>query len=256
MTPSVQQSNGVTLELRNVSYRYPGAETSALQEISLSLAPGQRCALLGPNGSGKTTLLQMGNGLLRPDTGTVIWNGHPVGYDRASIRAWRREAGFIFQETDAQLLTATVVEDVAFGPTNLGWSRAEVGEAVDRALSLCGCAEFAHRAVHELSSGQRKRVAIAGVVAMHPRLILADEPWVHLDPSGCDAVLDVFESLHREGVGFLIATHDLSLVRVWFDTAAVLLDGRLVQHKAAAEIASDTELLTRSRLVSRYGLGA
>lgn len=244
-----------SLEWKEVTYRYPGADFSALNEVSFRVEAGEKVALLGSNGAGKSTLLQMGNGLLRPDAGAVWKDGKPVSYSSSKLREWRSETGFLFQETDAQLLAASVEEDVAFGPSNLGWSRKEIQEAVSGALETCHCSHFADRLVHELSSGQRKRVAIAGVIAMKPKIILADEPLAHLDACGCDAVLDVFDSLTKQGMGFLIATHNLQLVQTWFDQAVVLHEGRLLAFGSAKEIIKDRALLSRAQLLSRHGLG-
>ncbi len=244
-----------SLKWENVRYRYPGADFQAVNGVSLQVESGEKIALLGSNGAGKSTLLQMGNGLIRPDSGTILKNGIPIGYSTKKLRELRADTGFLFQETDAQLLTATVEEDVAFGPCNLGWNREKIAAAVENSLAICHCSLLAARPVHELSSGQRKRVAIAGVIAMNPQIILADEPLAHLDALGSDAVLDVFDTLTKRGIGFLIATHNLHLVQSWFDSAAVLHDGKLLAFGPAKEIAKNHDLLSRAQLLSRHGLG-
>ena len=241
------------MEMIEVGFRYPGAAEGTLAGVNLRMEEGEARALLGHNGSGKSTLLQLAHGQLRPGEGEIRWRGVRASAQAAVVRVWREVAGYLFQETDAQLLSATVEEDVAFGPGNLGWGRDRIREEVHRAMRMCRCEKFARCGVHELSAGERKRVALAGVVAMRPRVILADEPLAHLDPEGRDLFLDIFEALREEGVALLISTHHLGLAKAWFETATLLGEGRILAQGSAADIGADGDLLRRARLVSRRG---
>ena len=170
----------VMFELQQVDYRYPDGR-SGLQACSMSLRRAGRHAILGPNGSGKTTLLQHLNGLLRPAAGAVHVDGALMDYRRRGLQVVRQQVGMVFQNPDRQLFSAHVYEDVSFGPLNLGLDEATVRQRVAQALEAVDMTAHADRPVHELSFGQKKRVCIAGVLAMQPRALLLDEPMAGLD---------------------------------------------------------------------------
>ncbi len=154
------------LELRSVSYRYPGRSEPALNDISLRVAAGRRIALLGRNGSGKSTLLLACNGIVRPQAGGIYLDRQPIAYDRASLRRLRRTVGVVFQNPDDQLFSASVAEDISFGPLNLGLNEAEARERVTTAAALCEITDLLEKPTHALSGGEKTRVALAGVLAM------------------------------------------------------------------------------------------
>ncbi|MDD1658034.1 MAG: ATP-binding cassette domain-containing protein, partial [Methanomicrobiales archaeon] len=157
----------IILEARDVRYRYPGG-VDAIRGISFHIRRGEKVALVGPNGAGKSTLLLMFNGMLRPDSGTLLYDNDPFRYDAASLRELRRRVGFVFQNPDRQIIAPTVYQDVAFGPVNLGYPDERVREVVRDALRNVGLTGFERRPPHRLSAGEKKRVAIAGVLAMDP----------------------------------------------------------------------------------------
>ena len=230
------------LEFRQVGYRYPDGSVG-LDGCSLGIQAGSRNALLGANGAGKTTLFQHANGLLRPQSGGVHYAGAPVDYGRDGLRRLRTDVGLIFQNPDRQLFSASVREDVSFGPLNLGLSAAEVHQRVDAALDAVGLAHCADKAVHNLSFGQKKRVCIAGVLAMEPQLLILDEPMAGLDNRMREELLAVLDGLHARGITLLLATHDIDFAYRWADRIHLMADGRCAASFDAAELPTrDTAL--------------
>ena len=170
------------LALRAVHYRYAGRTTEALNGVDIAFPRGQRIALIGRNGSGKSTLMLHCNGILRPQQGEVMLDGQPVTYDRRGLVHLRRHVGLVLQNPDEQLFSASVRQDISFGPLNLGLDEAAARQRVDEAAALCGITELLDRPTHALSGGEKARVALAGVLAMQPALLVADELTSSLDP--------------------------------------------------------------------------
>jgi cobalt/nickel transport system ATP-binding protein len=237
----------LVLEARGVRSLYPGGIVG-LDGASLTLHAGEKLALLGPNGSGKTTLLLHLCGVLPPSEGEIRLEGRPLDYTRAGLRELRRMVGTVLQDADEQLFAPSVYEDVSFGPLNLGLAEAEVRLRVDEALAQFGIADLADRPPHRLSLGQKKRAALAGVVAMHPRVILLDEPTAGLDPAGAAETLAVLELLHRGGTQITFATHDVDLAYGWADRVAVLGGGRVLACGPPQDILRRSDLLETARL--------
>ncbi|MGE2836054.1 energy-coupling factor ABC transporter ATP-binding protein [Mycobacterium sp. SMC-4] len=218
-----------------------------LRGADLDVAPGSRVALLGANGSGKSTLLQCLAGTLRPNAGEISLDGRPIDWSRRGLRAHRQAVQLVFQDPDDQLFSADVAEDVAYGPVNLGLSATEVRERVDRALDLLHIADLRNRPTHQLSFGQRKRVAIAGAVAMRPCVLLLDEPTAGIDPAGVDALFDTLAELERADTTVALSTHDTALALEWADSVAVISAGSTRQDRPST-IFSDTGLLRDAQL--------
>lgn len=223
------------LQLNEVVYRYPDGSVG-LDGCSLSLARGSRNALIGGNGSGKTTLFLHANGLLQPASGTVHFAGQPVDYGRRGLRALRSQVGMVFQNPDRQLFSASVAEDVSFGPLNLGLDEATVRQRVAAALRAVGMHEQADKAVHNLSFGQKKRVCIAGVLAMQPELLVLDEPKAGLDAAMQADLLAVLDDLHQQGMTIVLSTHDVDFAYRWADRIHLLVAGRCAASFAASEL--------------------
>ncbi|RJQ09803.1 MAG: ATP-binding cassette domain-containing protein [Bacillota bacterium] len=234
------------LVLRNVCYRYPDG-TRALSGVDMRVEQGERRAILGPNGAGKSTLALMLNGLFRPSSGEVeVW-GRVIGPDNE--RWARRMVGLVFQDPDDQVFSPTVAEDLRFGPRNLGCSEEEATRRAREALRRVDLDwdTLACRPPQNLSYGQRKRVAIAGVLAMAPRVIALDEPTANLDPLAEDALLDVLDDLHGDGVTLAVVTHDVELAASWADKVTFLREGVVVAD-------GDVRLLWDPETVARAGL--
>lgn len=233
------------LRAHQLSFGYDGA--AVLDRANLDVAGGSRLALLGANGCGKTTLLRCLSGSLTPTGGTVTLDDAPVRYDRAGLREHRRNVQMVLQDPDDQLFSADVRRDVSFGPVNMGLSEAASRERVDEALTLLGIADLADRPVHRLSYGQRKRVAIAGAVAMRPCLLLLDEPTASLDPAGVEEMLVALHRLEANHTTVVIATHDVDLALRWSDEVAVVVDGGVLQGEPSV-VLGDRGLIARARL--------
>jgi cobalt transport protein ATP-binding subunit len=213
------------LEFDDLHYTFPGSAIPALRGASLSIASGQRIALLGRNGAGKSTLLLHANGILRPAAGQVRLDGAPLEYTRRGLLRVRRQVGLVFQNPDDQLFSASVLQDISFGPMNLGLSITEVRRRVAEATDLCGISNLLDRPTHALSGGQKSLVALAGVLAMAPRILLVDETTSGLDPWMRHQIFAIFDRLVEQGVTVLLATHDLTVARQWADTVVVMHEG-------------------------------
>mgnify|MGYP001218875289 FL=1 len=227
--------NSPLLELSQVSYRYPDGSVG-LDGCTLRIARGSRNVLIGANGSGKTTLFQHSNGLLRPQAGVVRYDGKDIDYGRAGLRDLRSKVGMVFQNPDHQLFSASVQEDVSFGPLNLGLDMATVRQRVTAALQAVGMLEHADKAVHNLSFGQKKRVCIAGVLAMEPELVVLDEPMAGLDHAMQKELLAVLDGLHQRGITLLLATHNIDFAYRWAEHIHLMAAGRCTASLNAGEL--------------------
>ena len=217
------------LELRDVTYRYsPRQERPSLDRVSLSIEEGVRTVILGANGAGKSTLFYHLNGVLKPAEGQVLYCGSPLDYSKEALRRLRSEVSVVVQNPDEQIFSSTVEEDVAFGPLNMDLPRDEVERRVDEALYMVGMDGYHTRPTVQLSYGQRKRVAIAGALAVRPRVMIMDEPTAGLDPQMSHEVLELAEQLCRSGTTVIVSTHDVDLAYTWAESIHVLRNGKAV----------------------------
>jgi cobalt/nickel transport system ATP-binding protein len=240
--------------LRGVTYLYSGRQT-ALDGVDLDIWPGERVVLLGANGSGKSTLLKLLDGILAPSAGTLRALGRDVAAVAAGLEAFtfHRQVGLVFQDPDIQLFSATVVDDVAFGPLQLGLSGEEVKERCNEALAAMDIAHLADRAPFELSGGEKKRAAIASVLSLRPDVVLLDEPTASLDPRTRWVLVDLIRGLSAAGRTLIVATHELDIVPLIADRVVVLSEeGRVVADGDAVAILADTDLLVRANLIHEH----
>ena len=235
------------LETRNVSYSYADG-TQALKGVSISLQEGKKIALVGPNGAGKSTLMLMFNGILRPSAGEILFHGRTLQYDSTSLREIRRKVGMVFQNSDDQLFAPTVYQDVAFGPINLGFAPEKVERYVSYALSYVGLCGYERRPPHHLSGGEKKRVAIAGILAMEPEVIILDEPTSNLDPASSEEIVEMLDELNLGGKTMIISTHDVDLAYRWADEMLLMENGQLLHQGEPSSIFTNQELVTRARM--------
>ncbi|UEC43967.1 MAG: Putative ABC transporter ATP-binding protein [Methanothrix sp.] len=235
------------LETRNLSYSYPDG-TSAVRGVDLKIEMGERIAFVGPNGSGKSTLFLLLNGTLRPAGGEVLISGAPLRYDSRSLRETRKRVGIVFQNSDDQLFAPTVRQDVGFGPANLGLSRRETEERVEKALEYVGIEGLRDRPPHHLSGGEKKRAAIAGVMAMDPEVMILDEPLSNLDPASSEEVIGLLDELSEKGKTIIISTHDVDLAYRWSERVYLLSGGRIEDQGRPEDIFGDPKLLSGSGL--------
>jgi len=210
------------IEFRSVSHAFD--DVPVLEDVSLSIDAGEFVLLAGANGSGKTTLLRHSNGLLEPDSGEVLVDGTPVAED---LIAARSSVGMVFQHPRDQFVAATVGEDIAFGPENLGLDRTEIDRRVTAALEAVNMAGREDERIDALSGGEQSRVAIAGALAMEPTHLVLDEPFTGLDDPARRSVLERLASLSADGTGVLLATHDLRDVCGLADRVIAMHDGRV-----------------------------
>ncbi|WP_139488607.1 energy-coupling factor ABC transporter ATP-binding protein [Brevibacillus dissolubilis] len=236
------------LELIDITYTYPLTDRPALDQLTLRIPEGKKTVLLGQNGSGKSTFFLHSNGIHRPDRGEVRWKGEPLRYDRRSLMELRRLVGLVFQDPEQQLVASTVEADISYGLCNLGLSDAEVRERVCQALERFDLTAIARNPVHHLSLGQKKQVALAGVMVLAPKLLILDEPTAYLDQHHTNLLLRQCEQIHESGTTILMATHDLNLAYAWADWVLVMHQGKLLLEGEPHEVFAQREVLEEIHL--------
>ncbi|MHB8868412.1 MAG: energy-coupling factor ABC transporter ATP-binding protein [Thermoleophilia bacterium] len=235
------------LRAEQLRYVYEGGH-QALCGVDLEVHHGRRIALVGANGAGKTTLLLHLNGTLKPTSGVLSIDGEPVQYDRRWLKRLRATVGVVLQNPDDQLFAGAVYQDVSFGPLNLDLGEDEVRGRVEEALEAMDISGLRHRPTHMLSYGQKKRVAIAGAVAMHPQVLVLDEPMAGLDPSGAWQLMGLLRRLNEDGTSLVIATHDMGFAYEWAQEVAILSGGIMVAQGPPRGLMNDPAEL------AHYGL--
>jgi cobalt/nickel transport system ATP-binding protein len=235
------------LEMVGVDYSYPGGFL-ALSGVDLSLAPGEKVAVLGANGAGKSTLLSVLNGTLRPVRGTVRLHGKELHYSKAGLRDLRSQVGMVLQDPDDQLFAASVFEDVSFGPVNQDLVPDLVVARVEAALDDMEIADLRDRPTHMLSFGQRKRVAIAGILAMQPRYLLLDEPSAGLDPVGATQLMSALRRVSETNTAIMLATHDVDGAYAWADRIVIFGAGKIACSGDPDSAFADQGLLHQLRM--------
>lgn len=235
------------IEIQNVSYAYEDAAVKALNNVSLTINDGEFVVVVGHNGSGKSTLAKHLNALLLPTEGKVLVDGMDTA-DEADTLSIRQRVGMVFQNPDNQLVTTIVEEDVAFGPENIGVPGNEIRTRVDRALAAVGMEKYAHSAPNMLSGGQKQRIAIAGMLAMQPKVLVLDEATAMLDPKGRRDIIDLVTKLHKEnGITVVMITQYMEEA-IGADRVAVMSGGELILEGTPKEVFSQDELLHKHRL--------
>jgi cobalt/nickel transport system ATP-binding protein len=235
------------LEMIGLDYAYPGG-IAALAGVSLSMQPAEKLAILGANGAGKSTLLNVLCGALRPARGKVCLDGRELRYDKTGLRELRSQVGLVLQDPDDQLFAASVFEDVSFGPANLDLGAEEIRSRVDAALDALEIVDLRERPTHMLSFGQRKRVAIAGIVAMQPRYLLLDEPSAGLDPLGVGHLMSALARISARGTAIALATHDVDTAYAWADRIVIFHNGTIACSGTPEQVFADEERLRELRM--------
>lgn len=235
------------IEAVNVEYRYPDG-TVALSSLSMSIEKGKKIAVLGSNGAGKTTLFLHFNAVLKPSGGHIRFGGKEINYNRKCIEELRSNVGIVFQDPDSQLFSASVVQEISFGPINMGLPRDEVLSRVSRAMIDTETDQLGGRPTHFLSYGQKKRVSIADILAMDPEVIIFDEPTACLDPRLSVHVTGLLDQLSRKGKTVILSTHDVDLAYSWADYIFVINGGTVSGEGKPEDIFRDREFLIRNSL--------
>lgn len=235
------------LKLKDLSYQYPDG-TMALNNISIEIKKGRKIALLGNNGAGKSTLLLHLNAILAPISGHLFYKGKNFTYTRREKRMLRQQVGIVFQDPDAQIVSSSVYEDIRYGPRNMGLSPTEVKDRVETAMEMTDTVSLKEKPPHFLSLGQKKRVAIAGVLAMNPELMILDEPTSGLDPYYTEKVLNILNVVSKENCTILISTHDVDFAYEWADEVWIMVDGRMISVGSPIEVFQDESIVHKSHL--------
>ena len=236
------------IEAKNLHYTYSDG-TKALNGVSLAAETGKITGILGSNGAGKSTLFLNLNGVCTPEEGEVYLAGEKITYNRKGIARLRQGVGIVFQNPDDQLFSADVYRDISFGPVNLGLSTQEVRRRVEWAMEQTGVTQLRDKPTHALSYGQKKRVAIAGVLAMEPKVIILDEPTAGLDPQGVSSVMHLLSDIRdRMGISIVIATHDMDIVPLYCDYAYLLSEGKVQAQGTPEEMFARPEILRGNHL--------
>jgi cobalt/nickel transport system ATP-binding protein len=241
-------------DVREVTFRYH--QVTALDNLSLTIPPGKRIALLGANGSGKSTLLRVLDGLAFPEKGAITFYGEPLTEERLQnpefAYPFRRRVGLVFQNPDVQLFSPTVFDEVAFGPLQLQWPKEKVRAAVEEMLEVMKITHLKDRSPHHLSTGEKKRVTLASVLVLDPEVLLLDEPTAALDPKSASQMIDFLIGLRGGAKTVVTTTHALDIVEDIADECIVFQTGRVVAAGAPAEILRETSLLEQTNLVHAH----
>ncbi|MCX7615566.1 MAG: ATP-binding cassette domain-containing protein [Clostridiales bacterium] len=236
------------IEVRDLTFCYEDEEI-ALDHITMSFKKGRTTAVLGGNGAGKSTLFLNLNGVLKPKSGNVIFNGKEITHNKKDLLELRKNVGIVFQDPDDQLFSANVKKDISFGLINQGLSAQEIIERVEFVVEKTGIADFLDKPTHALSFGQKKRVAIAGVLAMQPSVIILDEPTAGLDPSGVSEILNLLSDIKQTmGITIIISTHEIDLVPLYCDDAFVLEKGKVIFEGTPHELFANPKILREHHL--------
>ncbi|MFQ6118866.1 MAG: ATP-binding cassette domain-containing protein [Methanosarcinales archaeon] len=222
------------IETRNLTYVYHG-KTKALDNINFKVERGERVVLLGANGAGKSTLFKHFNGILKPTSGQVLIKGEPI--TKKNILEVRKTVGLVFQDPDDQIFSPTVKQDIAFGPMNLGLPKETIEHRVETALKLVGLEGLEDRVPHHLSGGQKKRVAIAGILAMEPQVMVLDEPTAGLDPDGIEKIIELINNLNKKyGITIILSTHEVDIVPEFADRVCVMAQGKIICERTPKRV--------------------
>lgn len=236
------------IEVKDLQYQYEDG-TRALDGVNLRIPKGMTTAVLGHNGAGKSTLFLNLNGILKPSGGEVFYKNSLLDYSRKCLKELRKSVGIVFQDPDSQLFSASVFQDISFGPINLGLPEPVVRQRVEYAMERTGLLHLKDKAAHSLSYGQKKRVAIAGVLAMEPEIIILDEPTAGLDPNGVSEIMKLVRELQKElGLTVILSTHDIDMVPLYCDYAYLMDQGKVMLEGTPKEVFDHTELLRKLNL--------
>lgn len=231
------------IEAQDVSFTYDGNDAKALDGLSLKIRRGAKVAFMGGNGSGKSTFFLCLNGIRKPDRGKIWIDGSPISYTRKGLLDVRSKVGIVFQEPDNQLFSASVYEEVSFGILNLGADEETAKREVEHVLAELEITPFQDRPVHALSGGQKKQVAVADILVMHPEVMILDEPVAALDPKHTRKVQEIVEGLSKKGITVLMATHDIDYAYAWSDEIVLMKNGKVIRQGTPDEVCSDETVL-------------
>ncbi|MEG0379505.1 MAG: energy-coupling factor ABC transporter ATP-binding protein [Eubacterium sp.] len=239
--------NETIISIKDLHYAYPG-DKMALNGINLDIKKGERIAVIGSNGAGKSTFFLNLNGVLAPEDGEIYFKGQKMTRDKKDLNTLRKSIGIVFQDADNQIIASTVMGEVSFGPMNLKLPKDEVIRRVDEALEYMNITDFKERPPHYLSGGEKKRITIADIIAMHSEVIVFDEPTAALDPLNAEMLEEVLKKLSAQEKTMLISTHDVDFAYRWAERAIVFCDGTIIADTTPVEVFSNETILKRANL--------
>lgn len=238
----------IILKAENLYFSYDDENSHSLNGLSLEIKRGHKVAFMGANGSGKSTFFLCCNGIHRPSSGTLYFNGEPIDYSKKGLLDLRAKVGIIFQDPDNQLFSASVYQEISFGILNLGVSEEKAKEEVEQVIDYLEITPFRHKPTHALSGGQKKQVSIADILVMHPQIIILDEPAAALDPKHTTMVNHIIDRLTDEGITVLMSTHDVNYALEWADDIFLFKDGKVLMQGTPIEVFSNQSALAETNL--------
>ena len=236
------------IEAENLSYSYEENDRKALDGLSIRIGRGRKVAFMGGNGSGKSTFFLCLNGILRPHEGRVLIDGEPVSYTRKGLLDVRKKVGIVFQEPDNQLFSASVFQEISFGILNLGVDEETARREVEKVIRELEITPFQNRPAHALSGGQKKQVAIADILVMHPEIMILDEPASALDAAHTKKVHELIRGLTEQGITVLMSLHDIDYAWAWADEIVLMHEGKVMKQGTPREVCEDEEALKKAGL--------
>ncbi len=236
------------IQAENLSYSYEENDRKALDGLSVRIGRGRKVAFMGGNGSGKSTFFLCLNGILRPDEGRVLIDGEPVSYTRKGLLDVRKKVGIVFQEPDNQLFSASVFQEISFGILNLGVDEETARREVEKVIRELEITPFQNRPAHALSGGQKKQVAIADILVMHPEIMILDEPASALDAAHTKKVHELIRGLTEQGITVLMSLHDIDYAWAWADEIVLMHEGKVMKQGTPREVCEDEEALKKAGL--------
>lgn len=238
----------IILKAENLYFSYDDENSHSLNGLSLEIKRGHKVAFMGANGSGKSTFFLCCNGIHRPSSGTLYFNGEPIDYSKKGLLDLRAKVGIIFQDPDNQLFSTSVYQEISFGILNLGVSEEKAKEEVEQVIDHLEITPFRHKPTHALSGGQKKQVSIADILVMHPQIIILDEPAAALDPKHTTMVNHIIDRLTDEGITVLMSTHDVNYALEWADDIFLFKDGKVLMQGTPIEVFSNQSALAETNL--------
>lgn len=240
------------LELKNISYKYPGASDIALDDLSIKISSKEKISILGKNGMGKSTMFLISNGVIRPTKGSVYLNGASVSDKKADLFNLRKTIGLVFQDPDSQFIAPRVFEEISFGPLNAGKSQAEAKAIVEKIIGDLEISDLEEKSLYSLSGGEKKIVSIASVLALEPKIIFFDEPTAGLDNINTARFKSVIDGLYKRDIGLVISTHEVDFAWEWSERTIIIKDGKVFADGPSDMIMTDKDLMAEAELRRPY----